>query len=590
MSKELIEEYLSQSDWRVNENANMGYSLQGLNSHIAAAASKDYWLNELYPWSVREAHLSGAMHIHDLGSLSVYCCGWDLKDILLKGFTGAYGKVQSAPPKHFRTALGQACNFLYTLAGEAAGAEALSSFDTYLAPFVAFDKLTYKEVLQSMQEFIFNMNVPTRVGFQTPFTNITMDLQCPKHMAKEAVISGGVLTDFMYGDFQEEMDMINRAFCEVMMKGDASGRIFSFPIPTYNITKDFDWDNPKLDLLWEMTSKYGIPYFSNFINSDMDPEDARSMCCRLRLDNRELNKRGGGLFGANPLTGSVGVVTINLAQLAHRVSDKDYFFDLVKYYMDEAATSLEMKRVKLEEYTEMDLYPFSKFYLEAIKERTGSYWTNHFSTIGLIGMNEACLNLLGVGIETPVGKDLAEETLNVMRDYLLMIQDVTGHIYNLEATPAEGTSYRLAKLDKKNYPGIITNGTDEVPYYTNSTALPVDATSDIFEALTHQDSLQTLYTGGTVFHGFVGERIEDPLLTKALVKKVAEGFHLPYFTITPTFSICPEHEYIDGEHFECPTCGAMTEVYSRVVGFHRPVRGWNVGKKAEFGERKTYEI
>lgn len=590
-NNQLIEDYLSESDWRVKENANMGYSLQGLNSHLSSTLTKDYWLHKLYPEPVRNAHLSGAMHIHDLGSLSVYCCGWDIRDLLLKGFSGAYGKVESAPAKHFRTALGQIYNFLYTMAGEAAGAEAFSSFDTYLAPFVHNDGLSYEEVKQAMQEFVFNMNVPTRVGFQTPFTNITMDLQCAKHLEDESVIIGGHYhLNWSYGLFQEEMDMINRAFCEVMMEGDAAGRIFSFPIPTYNITKDFDWDNPQLDLLWEMTAKYGIPYFSNFINSDMSPEDARSMCCRLRLDNRELHKRGGGLFGANPLTGSVGVVTINLAQAAYQAEDCEQLHEAITDLMWAATDSLEIKRQKLEEYTEMGLYPFSKFYLSGVKERANSYWANHFSTIGLIGMNEACVNLLGEGISTAKGKALAELTLNVMRDVLLKIQEATGNIYNLEATPAEGTSYRLAKLDKKNFPGIFTAGTDEVPYYTNSTQLPVDATRDIFEALMHQDSLQTLYTGGTVFHGFLGERIDDPTLARDLVRQVASNFKLPYFTATPTFSVCPVHKYISGEHFDCPTCGKQTEVYSRVVGFHRPTKQWNVGKQAEFGNRAEFDL
>ena len=591
-TKQLIESYLSESDWRVNENANMGYSLQGLNSHLSSALTKDYWLHEIYPPVVRDAHLSGALHIHDLGSLSVYCCGWDLKDVLLKGFAGVYGKIESSPAKHFRTALGQIYNFLYTMAGEAAGAEAFSSFDTLLAPFVANDKLGYLEVKQAMQEFIFNLNVPTRVGFQTPFCNLTMDLVCPRHMQDEAVVIGGVLQEDTYGMFQAEMDMINRAFCEVMMEGDAAGRIFSFPIPTYNITKDFDWANQNLDLLWEMTAKYGIPYFSNFINSDMDPEDARSMCCRLRLDNRELNKRGGGLFGANPLTGSVGVVTINLAQAAHKAQgDTEAFFATVARLMQVAKVSLELKRAKLEEYTDMGLYPYSKFYLEGIKSRTGSYWANHFSTIGLIGMNEACLELTGrCGIADPEGQGLAAQTMQVMRQALLGIQEETGNIYNLEATPAEGTSYRLAKLDKKNFPGIVTAGTDEVPYYTNSTQLPVGATTDIFDALDHQDPLQVLYTGGTVFHGFIGERIADPLVARDLVRHVASHYKLPYFTITPTFSVCPVHKYISGEHFECPSCGERTEVYSRVVGFHRPVASWNVGKKEEFAARTEFVV
>jgi anaerobic ribonucleoside-triphosphate reductase len=550
-SIEAIDSYLAQEDWRVNENANMGYSLQGLNNHVAANITSNYWLNKIYPEYIADAHREGDFHIHDLGMLSVYCCGWDLKDVLLKGFTGAYGKIQSGPPKHFRTALGQAVNFFYTLQGEAAGAQAFANFDTLLAPFIRYDKLSYQEVKQSVQEFIFNMNVPTRVGFQTPFTNITLDMTPPKNMAGEAVIIGGRLMEETYGDFQVEMDLFNRAFCEVMMEGDASGRIFSFPIPTYNITAGFDWDSLRFQPIWEMTAKYGIPYFSNFINSDMDPEDARSMCCRLRLDNRELRRRGGGLFGSNPLTGSIGVVTLNLPRAAYQVEDRDAFFTRIGELMRLAHESLEIKRKQLERLTDEGLYPFSRFYLSAIRERSGHYWDNHFSTIGLLGMNEACLNLIGVGIDTPEGKNLAVKTLQFMRRQLEIFQEETGHLYNLEATPAEGTSFRLANRDRRKFPDIITAGTDE-PYYTNSTQLPVGSTEDIFQALTHQDGLQTQYTGGTVFHGFLGERLDDWRSARLLVKRIAENFHLPYFTISPTFTICPVHGYITGEHFSCP--------------------------------------
>jgi ribonucleoside-triphosphate reductase len=546
-----IDSYLTQEDWRVNENANMGYSLQGLNNHIAANITSNYWLNKIYPGPIAEAHRQGDFHLHDLGMLSVYCCGWDLKDLLLKGFTGAYGKVQSAPAAHFRTALGQAVNFFYTLQGEAAGAQAFASFDTLLAPFIRYDKLGYAEVKQAMQEFIFNMNVPTRVGFQTPFTNITMDMTPPKNMANEAVIIGGKLMDAVYGEFQEEMDLFNRAFCEVMMAGDSSGRIFSFPIPTYNITAGFDWESPRFRPIWEMTAKYGIPYFSNFINSDMDPEDARSMCCRLRLDNRELRRRGGGLFGSNPLTGSIGVVTLNLPRAAYLADSEQAFFDRIAEFMRLAQESLEIKRKQLERFTEEGLYPYSRFYLGGIRERSGHFWDNHFSTIGLIGMNEACLNLVGRGIDTAEGKHLAIRTLRFMRSQLELYQEETGHLYNLEATPAEGTSFRLAQRDRAMYPEIITAGEDE-PYYTNSTQLPVGCTDDIFQALSHQDGLQTLYTGGTVFHGFLGERIDDWRGARLLVKRIAENFHLPYFTVSPTFTICPVHGYIAGEHFECP--------------------------------------
>ncbi|HKL48730.1 MAG TPA: ribonucleoside triphosphate reductase [Desulfuromonadales bacterium] len=550
-SIEAMDAYLTQEDWRVNENANMGYSLQGLNNHIAANITSNYWLNKIYPSYIAEAHRDGDFHIHDLGMLSVYCCGWDLKDLLIKGFTGAYGKVQSAPAKRLRTALGQAVNFFYTLQGEAAGAQAFANFDTLLAPFIRYDGLSYAEVKQAMQEFIFNMNVPTRVGFQTPFTNITLDMQPPRNMADEAVVIGGRLTEATYGEFQDEMDMFNRAFCEVMMEGDSSGRIFSFPIPTYNITADFDWEDARFRPIWEMTAKYGIPYFSNFINSDMDPEDARSMCCRLRLDNRELRRRGGGLFGSNPLTGSIGVVTLNLPRAAHTGRTREAFLGRIGELMQMGRESLQIKRKQLERFTEQGLYPYSRFYLSGIRERSGRYWDNHFSTIGLLGMNEACMELTGGGIDTPEGKALAEETLNFMRRQLETYQEESGQMFNLEATPAEGTSYRLANLDRKHYPDILSSG-DDSPYYTNSSQLPVGSTDDIFEALTHQDDLQTLYTGGTVFHGFLGERLEDWTSARLLVRRIAENFHLPYFTISPTFTICPVHGYISGEHFACP--------------------------------------
>ncbi|MBE0599006.1 MAG: ribonucleoside triphosphate reductase [Desulfuromonadales bacterium] len=550
-SIEAIDSYLAQEDWRVNENANMGYSLQGLNNHIAANITSNYWLNKIYPSYIADAHREGDFHIHDLGMLSVYCCGWDLRDLLLQGFTGAYGKIQSGPPKHFRTALGQAVNFFYTLQGEAAGAQAFANFDTLLAPFIRYDGLSYNEVKQSIQEFIFNMNVPTRVGFQTPFTNITMDMVPPKAMSREAVVIGGKLMDATYGEFQTEMDLLNRAFCEVMMAGDASGRIFSFPIPTYNITVGFDWESPRFQPIWEMTAKYGIPYFSNFINSDMDPEDARSMCCRLRLDNRELRRRGGGLFGSNPLTGSIGVVTLNLPRAAYQAESEEAFLTRLGELMRLGFESLEIKRKQLERFTEEGLYPYSRFYLAGIKERSGHFWNNHFSTIGLIGMNEAALNLIGKGIDTGDGKALAERTLQFMRKQLEAFQEETGHLFNLEATPAEGTSFRLASRDRRRFPDIITAGSDE-PYYTNSTQLPVGSTDDIFQALQHQDGLQTMYTGGTVFHGFLGERLEDWKSARLLVRRIAENFRLPYFTVSPTFTICPVHGYIAGEHFSCP--------------------------------------
>ena len=575
----LVDNYLKQLDWQVNENSNMSYSIQGLNNYIASEISKNYWLNKIYPADIRNAHINGDIHIHDLNIISVYCVGWDLKDLLTEGFTGVKGKVESAPAKHFRTALGQVVNFMYTMQGEAAGAQAFSNFDTLLAPFIRYDNLTYDQVKQAMQEFVFNMNVPTRVGFQTPFTNITMDLTVPSYYAEQPVIIGGELMEETYKDFQKEMDMLNKAFFEVMMQGDNSGRVFTFPIPTYNITKDFDWDNKNIEGLWEMAAKYGIPYFSNFINSDMSPEDARSMCCRLRIDNRELEYRGGGLFGSNPLTGSVGVVTINLPKIAANAETKGEFMAKLAEKMELAKESLEIKRALLEDLTDKNLYPYTKFYLRDIKSRFGVYWKNHFSTIGLIGMNEACLNLLADDIGSFRGKQFAVEVMDFMREKIKEFQKETGHNYNLEATPGEGTSYRLAKLDKEKY-----------PYYTNSTQLPVNYTDDIFEVLDHQDDLQTKYTGGTVLHIFAGERIHNIETMKNLVKKVCNNYHLPYFTFSPTFSTCPNHGYVAGEHFTCPECGAECEVYSRVVGYIRPVTQWNKGKKREFKDRKEFVI
>jgi anaerobic ribonucleoside-triphosphate reductase len=548
----LVEDYLQRADWRVNENSNMNYSLQGLNFYIASSIAARYWLQKVYPVEVQNAHIAGDFHIHDLGMLSTYCCGWDLQDLLRIGFGGVPAMLESKPPKHFRTALGQLVNFFYTMQGESAGAQAMSSFDTLLAPFVRYDGLDYASVKQAMQEFIFNINVPTRVGFQTPFTNVTFDLVPSPVLRDEPVIVGGELGNETYGDFQREMDMINRAFAEVMLEGDAKGRVFTFPIPTYNITREFDWDNPVLEPIWRMTAKYGIPYFSNFINSDMRPEDARSMCCRLRLDNRELRKRGGGLFGANPLTGSIGVVTVNLPRLGYLSENEDEFFSRLGQAMEKAKTSLEIKRKILEQLTEQGLYPYSRHYLSSVKQSQGAYWANHFSTIGLNGMNEACLNFLGVGVGDPAGKAFAVRVLAFMRECLTEYQEQTLHLYNLEATPAEGATYRLAKLDKTEHPEIIAAGTDDVPYYTNSTHLPVGYTPDIFEALEHQDDLQVLYTGGTVFHGFVGEQIDDWRQARLLVRRIAERYRLPYYTLTPTFSICPVHGYIAGEHPYCP--------------------------------------
>lgn len=575
----LVDAYLKQLDWKVNENSNMSYSIQGLNNYIASEISKQYWLNRIYPENIKNAHINGDIHIHDLNIISVYCVGWDLKDLLSEGFTGVKGKVESAPAKHFRTALGQIVNFMYTMQGEAAGAQAFSNFDTLLAPFIRYDNLDYKQVKQAIQEFVFNMNVPTRVGFQTPFTNITMDLNVPSYYAEQPVIIGGELQEATYKEFQKEMDMLNKAFFEVMMDGDNSGRVFTFPIPTYNITKDFDWDNENIKGLWEMAAKYGIPYFSNFINSDMSPEDARSMCCRLRIDNRELEYRGGGLFGSNPLTGSIGVVTINLPKIAEVSKTKVEFLERLAQKMELAKDSLEIKRKLLENLTDKELYPYTKFYLRDIKARFGVYWKNHFSTIGLIGMNEACLNLFGENIGSLQGKQFAIEVMDYMRAKIVKIQKETGNNYNLEATPGEGTSYRLAKLDKDKY-----------PYYTNSTQLPVNYTDDIFEVLDHQDDLQTKYTGGTVVHIYAGERIQSIETMKNLVKKICNNYHLPYFTFSPTFSTCPNHGYVAGEHFTCPECGASCEVYSRVVGYIRPVQQWNKGKKQEFLDRQEFKI
>ncbi|MBU5678949.1 MAG: ribonucleoside triphosphate reductase [Candidatus Aenigmarchaeota archaeon] len=592
----LMDEYIEKLDWQVNENSNMTFSLQGLNYYVSSEITKVYWLNKIYPPEIRDAYRNGDFHIHDLGLLSVYCVGWDLYDLLVEGFKGAIGKIESKPAKHFRAALGQAVNFFYTMQGEAAGAIAFSNFDTLLAPFIRYDNLNYKEVRQAMQEFIFNMNVPTRVGFQTPFTNITLDLTPPSYFANQPVIIGGVPQKEVYSDFQEEIDIFNRAFLEVMMEGDAKGRIFTFPIPTYNITRDF-WknNNGNLEILWKVTAKYGIPYFANFINSDMRPEDARSMCCRLRLDLRELYKKGGGFFGANPLTGSVGVVTINMPRIGYLSKDDKEFFERLEKLMTLAKNSLEIKRKMLERLTAKDLYPYSKFYLRKVEERFGEYWKNHFATIGIIGMNEACLNFLGVNIAHPEGKKFALKVLDFMREKIIEFQEETGNNYNLEATPGEGTSYRLAKIDKMKYHDIICANEEEYkkgaePFYTNSTHLPVNYTDDIFEALEHQDELQSKYTGGTVLHIFVGERIENEKVVKNLVKKICENYRLPYFTITPTFSICPNHGYIAGEHQTCPQCNSQTEVYSRIVGYFRPVSQWNVGKKEEFKLRKTYKI
>jgi ribonucleoside-triphosphate reductase len=591
---DLVDQYLEIEDWRVRENSNMSYSLQGLNNYLSSTVIAKYWISRIYSPKIADAHFSGDMHIHDLGVLGAYCVGWDMQQLLLSGFGGISGKIESAPAKHFRTALGQVVNFSYTLQGEAAGAQAFSNFDTYLAPFIHYDALSQKELMQGLQEFFFNMNVPTRVGFQTPFTNLTLDLTVPTFMKNEAVIIGGKMMDTTYGDMQTELDRLNLAFADVMNQGDSKGRVFTFPIPTYNITKDFDWESSVSQKIFEVTAKYGVPYFSNFVGSDMKPEDVRSMCCRLRIDKRELRKRGGGFFGANPLTGSIGVVTLNMPRIGFLSKDEDEFFERLLALMEIARDSLETKRKVLETFTDSGLYPYSKRYLQHVKEGLGRYWKNHFSTIGVVGMNEAILNLFGVSIATREGTEFAIKVLMFMRDRLSDFQEATQNIYNLEATPAEGTSYRLARIDRRRYPNIVVANQKYMkdgaePFYTNSTQLPVDYDGDLFEALEHQDRLQTLYTGGTVFHIFLGERLYSWEAAAELVKKVAWSTRLPYFSLTPTFSICPTHGYINGEHEECPSCNSKCEVYSRVVGYLRPVDQWNDGKQAEFEIRRTFD-
>lgn len=595
----LVDNYLNLQDWRIKESANSSYSLQGLNQHISTIVSSQYWLNKIYPKEIGDAHKEGALHIHDLGFLSVYCVGWDLQDLIMTGFKGASGKLVSKPARHFRTILGQVVNFFYTMQGEAAGAQAFSNFDTLLAPFIRFDQLDRKQVKQALQEFMFNVNVPTRVGFQTPFTNVTMDLNVPSFMKDEPVVIGGKVQDFTYGECQEEMDLFNEVFAEVVEEGDANGSVFSFPIPTYNITPDFDWDNPRYENIWKITAKYGIPYFSNFVNSDMSPDDVRSMCCRLRLDKRELVRKGGGLFGANPLTGSVGVVTVNLPRLGYEAGNEQEFFKRLGQLMEMGKNSLEIKRKVIENLTEKGLFPYSKFYLRHLKNKNGKFWQNHFSTIGIVGMNECCQNFIGGDIVSEEGNAFAHRIFDFMKQKLEEFQKETGNIYNLEATPAEGTTYRLARLDTKVYDDIIVANQDAyktgaAPYYTNSSQLPVTYTDDLFEALNLQDDLQTQYTGGTVFHTFIGEKQLSIESVKMLIKKITDNYRLPYITLSPSFSICQEHGYIYGEHHKCPKCANMgketdCEVFSRIVGYLRPVHQWNDGKRQEWEDRKLFD-
>jgi len=588
-----VDQYLDQLDWEVNENANMTFSLQGLNQYGRTYIIKRYWLNKIYPEAIRKAVEENYFHLHNLDTLGAYCAGWDLYDLLIRGFGGVSGKVESKPAKHLRVALGQLVNFLYTLQGEVAGAVAVSNFDTLLAPFIRYDDLSYGQVKQAIQEFMFNMAVPTRVGFQNPFSNITLDLKPASVFADQPVVLGGKPQKETYKEFAEEMKMLNKALYEVILEGDKNGRPFHFPIPTINITKDFDWEDPDLDIVFEASAKYGINYFANYVNSDMSPDDVRSMCCRLRLDLKQLHNRGGGgLFGAGALTGSLGVVTLNLPKIGYLAKTKKEFLNIVGEKMDLAKDSLELKRKVLENYISKGLYPYSKHYLSGVKKAKNGYYANHFSTIGLIGMNECLMNFLGEDVASKSGKKFALEIMDFMRKKLVEYQTETNHIYNLEATPGEGTSYRLAKKDKEDYPDIITAGTEEVPYYTNSTQLPVNYTDDVFEALELQDEIQTKYTGGTVLHIFIGEKLSDAQAVKTLVKTVFEKYKLPYITITPTFSICPVHGYISGKHFECPKCTVKQpcEVYSRVVGYLRPINQWHTGKQQEFKERVEYKV
>jgi len=574
--------YLSQNDWRVNENSNVNYSLGGLILHNSGAITANYWLSHIYSPEIADAHKNGDFHIHDLSMFSGYCAGWSLRDLLTEGLGNVPGKITSRPAKHLSTVVNQMVNFLGILQNEWAGAMAFSSFDTYLAPFVKIEKLSYDDVKQNIQSFIYGVNTPSRWGSQSPFTNVTFDWTVPTDLADQQAIVGGKAMEFTYADCQQEMNMINKAFLEIFLEGDAAGRGFSYPIPTYNLTRNFDWHGENTDLLFKMTGKYGTPYFQNFINSDLNPEDVRSMCCRLQLDKRELRKRGGGLFGASELTGSVGVVTINLPRIGFLAISKEDYYARLDRLMDLARDSLELKRKVVMKLLDQGLFPYSKRYLT-------NGLRNHFSTIGLIGMNESTLNFMNKPLTNNEARKFAEEVLIHMRERLSQYQTSTDNLYNLEATPGEGTSYRLAKIDKKMYKGIVVSGGDN-PYYTNSTQLPVGATDDIFEALDMQNKLQTLYTGGTVFHAFLGESIDDIEISRNLVKRIAYNYNIPYFTFSPTFSICATHGYLKGEHFICPKCEKQAEVYSRIVGYYRPVQNWNVGKKSEYAERKEFGV
>ena len=575
-----IDNYLSKADWRVSENANMSHSFQGLMLHLSGTVQARYAL-EKYPEEVRAAHDHGYFHIHDLSfGLAGYCAGWSLRDLLLEGFN-LEGRSSAGPARHFDSALGQMVNFLGTLQNEWAGAQAFNNVDTYLAPFIRHDGLDYKQVRQAVQKFVFNLNTTSRWGGQTPFTNLSFDLTPPKHIAKEAAIVGGKLTDATYGEFQAEMDMFNRAFLEVMSEGDFYGQIFSFPIPTYNVTEDFPWDSTIGKQLLELTARYGAPYFQNFINSDLSPEDVRSMCCRLQMDLRELRNKVGGLFGAGDLTGSIGVVTLNLPKLAYLAHGEEDFLDLVAEYAALAKDALEFKRKLIQDNLDKGMFPYSGRYLK-------NGYKGHFSTIGLVGGHEACLNILGKGIETDAGIRLMTRTLNHLRELTSAFQEQTGNLYNLEATPAEGTSYRLAKIDKNLYADIQASG-NGTPYYTNSTNLPVGLSEDVIASLEHQNKLQPLYTGGTVFHTFLGEAVADTEALKSFIVKAFRMTKIPYLSITPTFSVCKEHGYVSGEHPSCPTCGADAEVFTRIVGYYRPVSRWNKGKQAEYADRVTYQ-